>query len=282
MFKANLMAGIFWAGSLAGAPLPLVADFSQGFEDLSGGLLQAQGVQRELTQEGGAGYLRFSGKHGRLTLPLQLGGAGLNLDEQPYGRSIVLRWLAPKAGAALNVCLIDTLGTRACAHLIASKAGWQESAIGYAGGPGSASLPPDATAHSSVAIELQLTDDSVLGLQELRLDPPAEAVSADTVAAAFGGTPAQVRGLRRLGLPENLVWVLQRVLQACACSPADLGRQRATRSWGEVAALHGLDWPALMADVEARQIAAGLPVPDVTPWQDERSWINADLTGGRP
>jgi hypothetical protein len=267
--------------------LPQVADFSHGRMDLLAPATQGSSLQNHWSADSEGAFLILDA--GSLRLPLvpggeRLGGPQLDLENLPYSRSLVLVWQAPNADARLNVCLVDDHGHRRCALLRAKRAGWQESSVGFPGTVADTNVPPVMGKRLRAgSVELQLLDAGVsLGLREMRLDPPAETISVEAVAAAFGGSPAQVRSLRKLGLPENLVWVLQRVLQACACKAADIAKERATKSWGEIAQAHGLEWTALIADVEARQQAAGLPPVPPSPWQEERSWINADLSELRP
>jgi hypothetical protein len=289
MFKPLFILILSLPVVAAAAQLPQVADFSQGRWDLAGGSQRSEGLSLDWGRDAEGAYLQVSGAGGSLTLPLlpggeNLGGPVLDLQAQPYSHSLVLAWFAPAAGARLNVCVRDDQGTLRCGLLQARQAGWQESSVAFPGGHGDANLPgaPEAGLRAGSVVLRPLDDGAVYGLRELRLDPPAESVTADRAAEVFGGSPAQVRALRRLGLPESLVWILQPVLQGCGCDAADLGRERATKSWGEITQGHGLAWRDAVDRMESRRAAAGLDSPPATPWQQERSWANRDLSGVRP
>ena len=93
-------------------------------------------------------------------------------------------------------------------------------------------------------------------------DAGANTVTAGTrdpevVARLLKTDLASVQAATRLDLTERLTWVVLRVSRACACSPAQVMRERRTRSWGEVAKLHGLAWAALMDELDGLMAAAG-------------------------
>jgi hypothetical protein len=101
-----------------------------------------------------------------------------------------------------------------------------------------------------------------LRLDGLRLDLGAEPSPAADVARAFGCSAAQVEAARALGLPEAPTWALLMLQAACACPLSDLTAARATQSWGEIAAAHGLDWGRLQEELWRRARAAGLRAPE--------------------
>lgn len=263
---------------LAAAQLPQVADFSAGRWDLAGFSAGQSGIQTDFGRDDEGSFLSVSGAGGSLSLPLAGGAASsLDLRQHPYSRSVVLEWRAA-AGAQIDLGLVDAQGREHSVLLSASDGAWHESAVGYLGGPGAAALSWSGDSMPATAVRIRLVGAAAVDIRGVRLDPPAASISVTQAVQVFGGDPVQVRRLRRLGLPEDLTWMLQRIQQACGCDAAQLGRERATLSWGGIAQAHGLDWKSLVADVEARRDAAGLRTPAASDWQQLRSWTNADLS----
>jgi hypothetical protein len=82
---------------------------------------------------------------------------------------------------------------------------------------------------------------------QLLAEPPSQERFASPnpitqVAAALQVPVAVVKDIRTLNLDPYLSWILMKVSAAGNVSGAQLLKDRATRSWGEVVMLYGLDW----------------------------------------
>lgn len=134
----------------------------------------------------------------------------------------------------------------------------------------------------------------VLALLAALCLPPALGVSAPLrhsngvalTAKAMGCDAATVRAVKALDLGCSLSWVLMRLCALSGAKPSELIGDRATRSWGEVCALHGQDWAALARDVTRRERAFGLVIEPNSQAQVLRSSSNRPdqmgLPAGRP
>ena len=80
---------------------------------------------------------------------------------------------------------------------------------------------------------------------------------AAIVARLFKTDLATVQAAYDLNLTERLTWVLLRLSSDANCAPAQLMLERKTRSWGEVAQLHGHGWSALMDELDDLMAGAG-------------------------
>lgn len=87
------------------------------------------------------------------------------------------------------------------------------------------------------------------------------------IALALGSQATRVIEAYSLGYSELLTWTLLLIQKDCACDFAVLVDERRTRSWGVVAQAHGLDWEALMSDLDRRLAAAHLVPAPPTPAQ---------------
>jgi hypothetical protein len=84
--------------------------------------------------------------------------------------------------------------------------------------------------------------------------------SLTLTAQAMACDVQTVKDVKALNLDCTLSWILMRL---CATSDAKVARildERATRSWGEVCALHGRSWGDLVQEVLQRKRAFGLSV----------------------
>jgi hypothetical protein len=85
-----------------------------------------------------------------------------------------------------------------------------------------------------------------------------EANSLSLTARAMGCDLRTVQDIKALNLACSLSWVLMRLCAVSDAKPSQLMDERATRSWGEVCALHGQAWAALVQDVTQRKRTYGL------------------------
>jgi hypothetical protein len=270
--------------------LPMLADFDQGqFNALGGGITSQQArlslsAASDYTLQGGSLSVESLGEGTTVLLPLA--EDGLILERNSSSRSVIVIWKAEAVGTQCRVCLEggNTAG-ELCASLQAADTAWHEVRL---------PLPPsdDPLAFRSArrqpmplkaqALSLKPQAGSTWSFDEIRLDPPAEALPAAAVAAAFDSSPAQVRAARRLGLPELATWALLLLSNRSGLSPQALAAERRTRSWGEISKAHGADWGALMDEVALRRAQAGLGLPEPTLFQEHKLMENHAFDGVKP
>ena len=269
--------------------LPMLADFDRGLSALGGAVsgFQAQlsmGEASDYSAHGGSLRVLALGDQAQAILPLAAEGLALAVNSS--SRSVVVVWKSEAPGSDCRVCLDggSVLG-ELCATLHATDSAWHESALALPpsdqAGAFQSALPQPADLKAA-RLSLRPQAGSAWRFDELRLDPPAEPLAAEAVAAAFACSASKVHEARRLGLPELATWTLLLLSQRSGLSPAALAAERSTRSWGEMAQAHGVEWGALMDEVSRRAGAAGLTAPQASPAQELKAQDNHAFEGVQP
>jgi hypothetical protein len=109
--------------------------------------------------------------------------------------------------------------------------------------------------------------------------PPHSFNSLTQVARTLGVPPATVIDINSLGLDARLSWILMLVSARAHVSGARLMEERASRSWGEVVALHGEDW-VLLNDEIRRWLRTGSLVSE--PPSRRQVWRSSSNKPGKP
>ena len=82
--------------------------------------------------------------------------------------------------------------------------------------------------------------------------------SPSQVAAALGVSLADVEEAYSYGLGDQGTWILLILSKHCGCHPHSVIALRSTLSWGQIAVQEGSTWTAILAEVNADMLAAGL------------------------
>lgn len=98
--------------------------------------------------------------------------------------------------------------------------------------------------------------------------------SLTQVAKSLGVPLVVVKDVHALDLDPTLSWILMKVSARGKVSGAQMMVDRATRSWGEVAALHGQDWVKLNQEIREQLRAGNLSAESPTARQIFRTASN--------